>query len=118
MRYYQRPCSDRCQACPHAHGHSKSLTVHIHTRSDSHNLGRGIEFCGKELSFSALPYTPHELENAMHSYELPTVYYTVVRVALQQMGVAGDDSWGARTHEEYLIDVTRPLKLEFDFKGI
>jgi len=34
------------------------------------------------------------------------------------MGVAGDDSWGARTHEEYLIDVTRPLKLEFDFKGI
>ena len=60
------------------------------------NLGRGIEFSGKELSFSALPYTPHELENAMHSYELPPVYYTVVRVALQQMGVAGDDSWGCQ----------------------
>ena len=92
--------------------------THVRKASVTDNLGRGIEFCGKELSFSALPYTPHELENAMHSYELPTVYYTVVRVALQQMGVAGDDSWGARTHEEYLIDVTRPLKLEFDFKGI
>ena len=92
--------------------------THVRHASVTDNLGRGMEFSGKELSFSALPYTPHELENAMHSYELPPVYYTVVRVALQQMGVAGDDSWGARTHEEYLIDVTRPLKLEFDFKGI
>lgn len=92
--------------------------THVRRASITDNLGRGMEFSGKELSFSALPYTPHELENAMHSYELPPVYYTVVRVALQQMGVAGDDSWGARTHEEYLIDVTRPFKLEFDFKGI
>ncbi len=92
--------------------------THVRRASVTDNLGRGMEFSGKELSFSSLPYTPHELENAMHAYELPPVYYTVVRVALQQMGVAGDDSWGARTHEEYLIDVTRPLKLEFDFKGI
>ncbi|CDF46045.1 putative uncharacterized protein [Roseburia sp. CAG:100] len=92
--------------------------THVRRASITDNLGRGMEFSGKELSFSALPYTPHELENAMHSYELPPVYYTVVRVALQQMGVAGDDSWGPRTHDEYLIDVTRPLKLEFDFKGI
>ena len=92
--------------------------THVRRASVTDNLGRGMEFSGKELSFSALPYPPQELENAMHAYELPPVYYTVVRVALQQMGVAGDDSWGARTHEEYLIDVTRPLKLEFDFKGI
>lgn len=92
--------------------------THVRRASVTDNLGRGMEFSGKELSFSALPYTPHELENAMHSYELPPVYYTVVRVALQQMGVAGDDSWGARTHEEYLIDVTKPLELHFSFRGI
>ena len=92
--------------------------THVRRASVTDNLGRGMEFSGKELSFSALPYTPHELENAMHSYELPPVYYTVVRVALQQMGVAGDDSWGSRTHEEYLIDVTRPLELHFSFRGI
>ena len=28
--------------------------------------GRGLLFSGDELSFSALPYTPHELENAAH----------------------------------------------------
>ena len=92
--------------------------THVRRASITDNLGRGMEFSGKELSFSALPYTPHELENAMHSYELPPVYYTVVRVALQQMGVAGDDSWGARTHDEYLIDVTKPLELHFSFRGI
>lgn len=52
--------------------------THVRRASITDNLGRGMEFSGKELSFSALPYTPHELENAMHSYELPPVYYTVV----------------------------------------
>ena len=38
--------------------------------------------------------------------------------AMQQMGVGGDDSWGARTHEEYLIDVSRRLTFSFCFRGI
>ncbi|MDE7476965.1 MAG: DUF4981 domain-containing protein, partial [Lachnospiraceae bacterium] len=80
--------------------------------------GRGILFTGKNLSVNVLPYTPHELENAMHVYELPPVYYTVVRIALKQMGIGGDDSWGARTHEEYLLDATQKFVLTFDFKGI
>lgn len=80
--------------------------------------GRGIEFSGDEINFSALPYTPHELENAMHDYELPQVHYTVVRVALAQMGVGGDDSWRAKVHPEYLINVQHPLKFTFRFRGI
>ncbi|MEG0961278.1 MAG: glycoside hydrolase family 2 TIM barrel-domain containing protein [Lachnospiraceae bacterium] len=82
------------------------------------NTGKGIMFRGDCVSFSALPYTPHEMENAMHEYELPKVHYTVVRVAKQQMGIGGDDSWGARPHPEYLLDVTNPLTLNFTFKGI
>lgn len=80
--------------------------------------GRGILFEGDALSFSALPYTPHELENAMHDYELPKVHYTVVRVAKAQMGVGGDDSWGSPVHPEYHIDVAEPLELTFRFRGI
>ena len=80
--------------------------------------GRGLLFSGDELSFSALPYTPHELENAAHPYELPQVHYTVVRVALAQIGVGGDDSWGAWVHPEYHIDVTKPLEFTFRFRGI
>lgn len=80
--------------------------------------GRGILFEGDELSFSALPYTPHELENAAHAYELPQVHHTIVRVAFAQMGVGGDDSWGSWVHPEYHIDVTKPLEFTFRFKGI
>ena len=80
--------------------------------------GRGMLFTGDGMNFSALPYTPHELENARHDFELPQVHYTVVRVSKQQMGVGGDDSWGARTHKEYLLDVSRKMEFQFGFKGI
>lgn len=80
--------------------------------------GRGMMFFGDELSFSALPYTPHELENAAHHFELPPVHYTVVRVAKKQMGVGGDDSWGAHTHPEYLLDVSEKMEFTFCFRGI
>ena len=80
--------------------------------------GRGMLFFGDELSFSALPYTPHELENAAHHFELPPVHYTVVRVAKKQMGVGGDDSWGAHTHPEYLLDASEKMEFTFCFRGI
>ena len=80
--------------------------------------GRGLLFTGDAMCFSALPYTPHEMENAMHDYELPQVHYTVIRVAKAQMGVGGDDSWGALVHPEYHIDVTKKLEFTFTFKGI
>ncbi len=84
----------------------------------TNHKGRGLLFTGDGMNFSALPYTPHELENAMHDYELPPVHYTVVRTSLQQLGVAGDDSWGARTHDEFLIDVSKRLEFQFSFQGI
>lgn len=80
--------------------------------------GHGMEFFGDELSVSVLHHTPHEIENAAHHYELPPVHYTVVRVALQQMGIGGDDSWGAKVHPEYLLPQEGHLELTFCFRGI
>lgn len=80
--------------------------------------GRGLLFTGDGISFSALPYTPHELENAMHDYELPPVHYTVIRAAMSQMGIAGDDSWGAETHPEHTIELKDKLEFTFTMKGI
>lgn len=80
--------------------------------------GRGLLFAGDGINFSALPWTPHEMENARHPYELPEVHYTVIRVAKQQMGVGGDDSWGALVHPEYLIDVSSKIEFTFTFRGI
>ena len=80
--------------------------------------GRGVKFFGEDLSINVLPWTPHEIENAAHAYELPQVHYTVVRVALQQMGIGGDDSWGAKTHPEYLLPAEQDLSFTFCFRGL
>ncbi|MDE7017368.1 MAG: DUF4981 domain-containing protein [Lachnospiraceae bacterium] len=80
--------------------------------------GRGLLFTGDGMNFSALPYTPHEIENARHAFALPNVHYTIVRVSLKQMGVGGDDSWGAPVHPEYLLSVEKKLEFTFTFRGI
>ncbi len=80
--------------------------------------GRGLKIFLEEGEFSALPWTPHEIENAAHGFELPRPAYTVLKMSRMQMGVGGDDSWGARTHPEYLIDVSGPLEFRFSLKGI
>ena len=84
--------------------------------------GRGMLFEMDEktgpMMFSALPYTPHEMENAKHPFELPEVHYTVVRAALGQMGIGGDDSWGSPTHPEYLLNAEGKMEFSFSFRGI
>jgi beta-galactosidase len=82
------------------------------------HTGKGLIVSGDNIEFSALPYTPHELENARHAYELPQVHYTVLRMSKMQMGIAGDDSWGSKTHDEYLLDVTQKMEFKFRMKGI
>ena len=80
--------------------------------------GRGLKLWLNGGEFSALPWTPHELENAAHGYELPPVHYTVLKMSSRQMGVGGDDSWGARTHPEFLIDISKPVEFAFSFRGL
>ena len=72
--------------------------------------GRGLLFEASDtMDFSAIPYTPSELESAFHPYELPRVSKTIVRCSLMQIGIAGDDSWGAKTHEEFLLPNDKKL---------
>jgi beta-galactosidase len=80
--------------------------------------GRGLIYFGDKFEFSALPYTPHELENAKHEFELPRPYETVIRINKMQMGVAGDDSWGTKPHDEYMIPLEKEMDFTFCFRGI
>jgi len=82
--------------------------------------GHGLRFdsMGTPMSFSALPYTPHELENATHAYELPPIHHTVVRVSLGQMGIAGDDSWGSPTLPQFLLKAEGHMEFKFSWKAI
>ena len=79
--------------------------------------GTGLLFTAPKLQFSALPWSPEEMENAMHPMELPPVHDTWIRIG-RQMGVGGDDTWGAEVHPEYLLDNSVPMEITFSFRGI
>lgn len=65
-----------------------------------------------EIERIVIPHSAYKLENALHLDELPRVRYTWVRIAAKQMGVGGDDSWGAPVHEEYCIPADQPMTLQ------
>ena len=77
--------------------------------------GVGLKFSAEETPFesSVLPYSCYELENAMHVYELPKPHYTWVRIMGCQMGIGGDDSWGAPVQRQYWLDSDVDRKLVF-----
>ncbi|MDC7279284.1 DUF4981 domain-containing protein [Butyrivibrio fibrisolvens] len=79
--------------------------------------GDGILFLPENLGLSVLPYTVHEIDEAMHPTELPNPHFTHVRVGTQ-MGVAGDDTWGAKTHPEFMLDNSKEMQISFSFRGI
>lgn len=62
-----------------------------------------LTISGKSFECSVLPYTPYVIENAKHQTELPNSYETAIVINEEQMGVAGDNTWGARTHPEFLL---------------
>ncbi|MCF0106908.1 MAG: glycoside hydrolase family 2, partial [Holdemanella sp.] len=81
------------------------------------NGEHSIIFEGKNMEFSAIPYTPFEMENARHQDELPEPYQTVVCIYESQMGVGGDDTWGAKTLDEFLLSNKDEHTLHISVKG-
>lgn len=75
-------------------------------------IGLRFEAEGTPFESSVLPYSCYELENAMHVYELPKPHYTWVRILGCQMGIGGDDSWGAPVQQRYHLpsNVDRTVK--------
>lgn len=72
-----------------------------------------IEKVEKEFSFSCLPYTAEEIENATHHEELPSARRTVLCVYGAVRGVGGIDSWGSDVEDEYHIDAEKDIAYSF-----
>ena len=69
------------------------------------------------LSVSAWPYTMEDLERARHINELPRRDTITVNIDYKQMGVGGDDGWGARPHPEYRLPC-KPYNYSFRLQPI
>lgn len=67
----------------------------------------------KPFIFSALPYTPAELENALHKEELPAPRRTIVTAMAKMRGVGGIDSWGSDVEESYHILAEEDMEFSF-----
>lgn len=82
--------------------------------------GNGWKVQGTPLfAFSALPYTIDELDlpenpdQLKHTIDLKENEVVNLRIDKAQMGVGGDDSWGAHTHDKYKLFYKN---YEFNFK--
>ena len=80
---------------------------------DDNNKGLHFEAINTPFAMSVLPYSSFELDNAMHIDELPNINYTWVRILAKQMGVGGDDSWGAPVQERYRLKANEKMTLTF-----
>jgi beta-galactosidase len=80
--------------------------------------GTGLLLCGIDLlSLSALRYTIEDLtqesRGTKHTIDLKEKDLIEVCVDLKQMGVGGDNSWGARPHPQYTLP---PQNYVFSFR--
>lgn len=76
--------------------------------------GKGLLAIGMpEIEFNVLRYTPWELESKAHPYELVPSDFITLRVNYHQMGVGGDNSWGARPHPEFTLYPNRGYTYRF-----
>lgn len=95
------------------HSDIRSLVI-----TDENGAGLKIETNGRSLAASLLPYSTMMLEEALHQDELPPVRFTWLRLLADQMGVGGDDSWGAPVHEQYHLEADKPLEVSFTLEPL
>lgn len=70
------------------------------------------------MEFSALNYTAEDLSNALHSYLLEENDFITLRLNQRQMGLGGDNSWGAMPLDPYLNQADKTYEYSFTLKPI
>jgi beta-galactosidase len=77
---------------------------------------------GSTFGFSALHFTTEDLdqltkENFRHTIDMHPRREVILNIDYRQMGVGGDNSWGARPHKQYTLPVTN-YKFSFSFRPL
>ena len=79
--------------------------------------GVEIRALNAPFGFNVWPYPQTMLEGKKHHWELEEANELTVNVDAVQMGVGGDNSWGARPHDQYMPGAG-VYKLSFTVKGL
>lgn len=76
--------------------------------------GKGIKISSSQpFCFRAWPYNEKDLETMGHNYELPVRDYVNINIDANIHGVGGNDSWGAKTLDQYTINANQPYSFTF-----
>jgi beta-galactosidase len=90
----------------------------VHWVSFTDATGRGLRVSGPvPFEFTARPYSMEDLAAATHDYQLPRRDFNEILLDHKQMGVGGDNSWGARVHDEFSVKV-QPYSYSLVFEPI
>lgn len=87
------------------------------TFRDATGAGLSAKGLDAPLYFSAWPFRMSELERAKHSAEIQMSKEITVNLDHRQMGVGGDDSWGAQPHKEYRLPAA-PYRYKFRLEPV
>lgn len=81
--------------------------------------GIGLMATGLPLmEVNALHYTEEDLESAGHPYELEEKDDIYVSLNYHQMGLGGDDSWGARPHPQFTLNADKTYSYSYRLQPI
>ena len=72
----------------------------------------------RHFTASLLPWNTYTIEAARRHEDLPKPRHNYLRLLAAQMGVGGDDSWGAPVHTAYQLPAGRPLTLDVNLELI
>lgn len=70
------------------------------------------------MEFNALHYTPEQLTTHLHSYMLPEPTSITLRLNERQMGLGGDNSWGAEPLTQYQNPADQTYEYTYTLKPI
>ncbi|MEE9231027.1 MAG: glycoside hydrolase family 2 TIM barrel-domain containing protein [Acidobacteriota bacterium] len=85
---------------PQENGNKTDVRWALLTNAD----GVGLLAVGRPLlEMSAWNYRQQDLEGVRHHYMMTRRPFVTLNLDLGQMGVGGDNSWGARTHAKYRL---------------
>jgi beta-galactosidase len=74
-------------------------------------------FSDKLVQFIAHDYIDQDVENARHDHEIVQRDFIDLQLDHQQMGIGGDNSWGAEVHEKYWV-FARPYEYKLWIKPV
>ena len=98
------------QFMPHIRPQEGGNKTHVLMSRLTDEKGRALRITAETpLEVSALPYTPYEIEQAAHLFDLPPSKHTILRINHFQMGLGGDRCWGETpvAHPPYILYANR-----------